>query len=172
MRRILLLGVVGLLMLLVAVPAGAATTGVFSADFREYFGKSPAHPCTNAFTCGVGTVAGFGAATSAFQIVDFGGYDPATGCGPTTAQRTISLTDGSGTLVLTGTGTVCFPGRSFETPGASSGHSYGNPALLELAWTVTGGTGVFAGASGRGTESFRNAGDSGIATLRGTLTLP
>ena len=172
MRRILLLGTVGLLMLLVAVPAGAATTKAFSADFREFFGKAPAHPCANAFTCGVGSVAGYGAATSLFDIVGFGGYDPDTGCGPTTTQRTISLADGSGTLVLAGTGTVCFPGRSFETPGASSGHSYGNPALLELTWTVTGGTGVFAGATGSGTERFRNAGDSGNASLSGTLTLP
>ena len=98
MRRILLLGVVGLLMLLVAMPAGAATTKAFSADFREFFGKAPAHPCANAFTCGVGTVAGYGAATSLFEIVGFGGYDPDTGCGPTATQRTISLADGSGTL--------------------------------------------------------------------------
>ena len=171
MRRILLLGVVGSLMLLVAVPAGAATNP-FGADFREFFGKATAHPCTDAFTCGVGTVAGYGAATSRFEILSFGGYDPATGCGPTTVRRTISLTNGSGTLVLAGAGTVCFPGRAFETPGASSGHSYGNPALLELTWSVTGGTGVFAGATGSGTERFRNAGDSGNASLRGTLTVP
>ena len=171
MRRVLLLGALGLLLLVVAVPAGAATKP-FGADFRESFGKAPAHPCTDAFTCGVGTVSGYGAATSRLEILGFGGYDPATGCGPTTTRRTISLTNGSGTLVLAGTGTVCFPGRSFETPGASSGHSYGNPALLELTWTVAGGTGVFTGATGSGTERFGNAGDSGNASLSGTLTLP
>jgi hypothetical protein len=31
---------------------------------------------------------------------------------------------------------------------------------------------VFAGASGSGTDSFRNAGDSGRSDLTGTLTLP
>ena len=174
MRRMLVVVAGVVLALAVAAPAPAATSA-FGASFQEFFGRAKAHPCVAAptvFTCGVGTVAGYGAATSTFEVLSFADFDPATACGTATARRTITLAGGTGSLVLAEQGSVCFPGKSFFTPGAANGHSYGNPALLDLTWTVTGGTGVFAGATGSGTDSFRNAGDSGHSDLAGTLTLP
>jgi len=175
MRRMLVVVAGVVLALAVAAPAPAATSA-FGASFQEFFGRANAHPCVPAtptvFTCGVGTITGYGAATSTFEVLSFDDFDPETACGTSTARRVITLSDGTGSLVLAEAGSVCFPGKSFFTPGAASGHSYGNPVVLELTWTVSGGTGVFAGASGSGTDSFRNAGDSGHADLTGTLTLP
>ena len=163
------LGLVLALAALVVPTASAATTSSFSVTFKEFFGRSAPHPCA-AFLCGEGVVSGYGPATSTLQITSFSNFDPATACGDTTLLRTITFANG--TLTLSESGTVCFPGQSFFTPGASSGHSYGNPARISTTWTVTGGTGAFAGASGSGTDDNRNAGDGGRSELRGTLTLP
>jgi hypothetical protein len=167
-RTTLGLGLLLALAALVVATASAATTS-FSVTFKESFGRSVPNPCT-AFLCGEGVVAGFGRATSTLEITGFANFDPESACGDATLLRTITFA--SGTLTLSESGTVCFPGRSFFTPGASSGHSYGNPARISTTWTVTGGTGAFAGASGTGTDESKNAGDAGHSTLAGTLTLP
>ena len=115
MRRLLLLG---LLAALALVPTASAATTSFSATFNESFGRATAHPCSvDAFVCGSGTIAGFGAATELWVITDF---EPETafetGCSPLTLMRTITLTNGS-TLVTEETGTICFPGVTFTKPG-------------------------------------------------------
>lgn len=71
--------------------------------------------------------------------------------------------------MLTQTGVVCFPGQSTLAPGAL--RSFGNPFTLTASWTVAGGTGIFAGASGSGSAKTQNAGDGGTTTLLGTITL-
>jgi hypothetical protein len=151
--------------LLVASPASASTIP-FEASFQEFFGKSAAHPCQGAFACGTGTVAGFGAATSTFNILDFSGFDPETGCGTGTFERVITLSDGS-TLTLIETGTACTPGKSTSAPGAA--RSFGNPTFLNATFTVVGGTGAFEGLTGSGTTANLLAGESGHTTLSGTL---
>ena len=172
MLRHVFAGLTAMVVLALSATAQGATTD-FTARFKEFFGKASAHACTGGFfVCGVGTVAGYGQATSGVEILDFTDFDPSTACGSTTVRRTITLSSGEGSLVLTESGTVCFPGRSFFTPGASSGHSYGNPTRLSLTWAVTSATGVFAGASGTGTDSSGLAGDAGHSSLSGTLTLP
>lgn len=168
MRRLLLLG---LLAALALVPAASAATTSFSATFNEGFGRATAHPCSvDAFICGSGTIAGFGAATETFALTYF---EPETafetGCSPLTLIRTITLTNGS-SLVTEETGTVCFPGRSFGTPG--SAHSFGNPGFFTGTYEIVEGTGVFAGATGAGTSRFMAAGDAAKSTLSGTITLP
>jgi hypothetical protein len=157
-------------LLLMPLPATAATTMSFSAEFRETFGRAKAHACPpDAFLCGTGTVSGFGEATETVVLTFF---DPesaaATGCSPLTLTRTITLSDGS-TLVTEETGTVCFPGSTFGTPGSLV--SFGNPASFEGTYTIVRGTGVFRGARGTGTSTFTNAGDAGHASLSGTITL-
>ena len=168
MRRLLLLC---LLAALALVPTASAATTSFSATFNESFGRATAHPCSvDAFVCGSGTIAGFGEATEEWAITYF---EPETafetGCSPLTLIRTITLTDGS-TLVTEETGTVCFPGRSSGTPG--SFYSFGNPGFFTGTYVIVEGTGVFEGAAGSGTSSFKAAGDTSRSTLSGTITLP
>jgi hypothetical protein len=163
----------GLLLALAAivVPTASAATTSFSVTFQEFFGRSVPHPCSPpSYVCGEGVVAGYGSATTTLEITSFTNFDPEEACGDTTLLRTITFANG--TLELTETGTVCFPGKAFFTPGASSGHSYGNPVRISTTWTVTGGTGAFAGASGSGTDQVKTAGDVSHSSLSGTLTLP
>jgi hypothetical protein len=47
----------------------------------------------------------------------------------------------------------------------------GNPADIETTFTVSGRAGIFQGATGSGTDSDMNAGDSVMRRLNGTLTL-
>jgi hypothetical protein len=169
-RRILVFIVVGVVASIgiAALPAFAQTTVAFNAEFKETFGRAKSRPCSH-FLCGVGTVAGYGSATSTFDVTDFAPIDN-TNCADLEAVRVITLVSDGSTLTLDETGTVCFPGQSFFTPGSQV--SFGNPAQIETAWTVDGGTGVFSGATGSGTDSGMNAGDQGHSTLTGTLTLP
>jgi hypothetical protein len=167
MRKVVLLAAA--LVALAAAPAVPAQSTSFEASFQEFAGRSVPHPCSAPFlVCGTGKVAGFGSATSTFEILTFD-LDPATACGETTFRYTIMLSSGAGTLILTGDGTVCFPGNSFFAPGAMK--SFGNPFQLGFTWTVTGGTGVFAGATGSGTGMTKGAGESGHTILSGTITL-
>jgi hypothetical protein len=170
MRRVtqLFLVVLATAVVFTAFPASAKTTVGFSAEFKETFGRASSKPC-NHFTCGVGTVAGYGGATSAFDLTSFAPIE-GTNCADLEAVRVITLVSDGSTLTLDEVGTVCFPGQSFFTAGAQV--SFGNPADVETTWTVDRGTGVFRGAKGSGTDSFPNAGNEGHSTLTGTLTLP
>ena len=154
--------------LLISAPAGAATTSAFKASFKETFGRAHSkQPCEH-FLCGAGTVTGYGAATSTFDITDFAPIGD-TNCADLSAVRTITLVSGPSTLELDEVGTVCFPGNSTFAPGAQK--SFGNPGKIQTTFTVSGGTGVFAGATGSGTARDMPAGDEGHASLSGTLTL-
>ena len=169
MRRGALWLVVGMLVsLVIAGSAEAATTSAL-ASFKETFGRAHSkQPCEH-FLCGTGTVAGYGAATSTFDITDFAPIGD-TNCADLGAVRTITLVSDGSTLELDEAGTVCFPGNSASAPGAQK--SFGNPGAIETTFTVSGGTGVFDGATGSGTDTDMPAGDSGHASLSGTLTLP
>jgi len=170
MRRGALLLAAGMLVsLLIEAPAGAVTTSAFRASFKETFGRAHSkQPCEH-FLCGTGTVAGYGAAMSTFDITDFAPIGD-TNCADLSAVRTITLASDGSTLELDEVGTVCFPGNSSFAPGAQK--SFGNPGKIETTFAVSGGSGVFDGATGSGTDSDMPAGDSGHASLSGTLTLP
>jgi hypothetical protein len=169
MRRGTFLLVVGMAVsLLLSAPAEAATTSAFKASFKETFGRAHSKPCEH-FLCGTGTVAGYGAATSAFDLTDFVPIED-TNCADLSAVRTITLVSDGSTLELDEVGTVCFPGNSAFAPGAQK--SFGNPGMIETTFTVSDGTGVFEGATGSGTDTDMPAGDAGHASLSGTLTLP
>jgi hypothetical protein len=166
MRKAVLLAAA--LLALAAASTVSAQPTTLDSRFQEFFGRSTPHPCAT-FLCGTTRdFAGFGRATSTFEVLTFE-LDPATACGDTTIRYTITLSSGAGTLTVFGDGTVCFPGNSTFAPGAMK--SFGNPFRLTFTWTVTGGTGVFAGASGGGTGTSKGAGETGHTELSGTITL-
>ena len=165
MRRIVVsLLVAGLVIGLLALPA-IAVQGSFRAVIHETFERrASAEPCafeeaTETLTCpGWGNVAGYGRVTSSVVF-------SATG-----TTRTLTFKDGS-TLVLAetwGTEPTRFPGNSFNAPGALV--SYGNPAFDAGTWTVIGGTGTFAGATGSGTVENVLAGDAITLRYVGEIT--
>ena len=83
---------------------------------------------------------------------------------------TVELLDGSGTLVIEEDDLFCTPGVSADTPGNQL-HSFGNPFTIDGTWVVSGGSGVFAGATGSGTNRSRGAGDVIIDKYTGSILI-
>jgi hypothetical protein len=156
-----------LILCLAALPLGLATatsaaTANFEATFTQIYSTSTCHFPT--VFCGSGTVAGVGPATSTVLLISIGPI-PGSDCRALTAVRTITLDEGSGSLTLAETGTICPPND------AASG-AQGNPYTVHKSYTIASGTGVFAGAAGGGTDINRSAGNSQVSVISGTLTLP
>jgi hypothetical protein len=163
MRRVSMLAAVALATLVLAPAALSQSTISFHGTFRENFGRAPVDPvCTDADACGPGAVERLG---PAFEK-EFDSIQP--------YARVITLNDGSGTLVLRGTGIVirdCLPpGASGSAPGQQV--SFGNPFECAGYVSVESGTGVFAGASGLLLERIYSGGDAIMVTDEGTLTIP
>lgn len=147
--------------------AGAGTAASperLQATFVDIYSQCPISPPTLVF-CGDGTVAGFGAASSTASLTALPAPIPGTDCLSIHAVRTITLTDGSGGLVLAETGTLC-------PPSAAAGSAAGGPYTVAKTYTVSSGTGVFAGATGAGSDINRSAGNSQVSVISGTLQLP
>jgi hypothetical protein len=162
MRTVSIFATVVLATLMFAPAALSQSTISFRGTFRENFGRAPADPpCLDADACGTGAVQGFGPATE--RELD----------SPDGFIRIISLNDGSGTLVLAGTGIVirdCLPpGASGSAPGQLV--SFGNPFECAGYVAVQGGTGAFAGASGLLLETINSGGDAIIVADSGSLTI-
>ena len=151
-----------------AIPAASAQTSSLDAKFQIFWGKSRAHPCA-AFFCGEGTLEQFGAATFTFNPVSGSDLD-ASGCFDIVAFETITLEDGSGTITLRESGSVCYPSPAAANAPRSS-KSFGNPTRVTLTYNVVDGSGIFAGAGGSGTVIMRTAGESGHKEISGTVTL-
>jgi hypothetical protein len=162
MRRLSILAA-GMLVTLVLAPAALSQSTInFRGTFRENFGRAPADPpCLDADACGTGAVEGFGPATE--RELD----------SPSGFTRIINLNDGSGTLVIRGTGIVirdCLPpGASGAAPGQLV--SFGNPFECKGYAAAQGGTGVFAGASGLLLETIYSGGDAIIVSDAGSITV-
>jgi hypothetical protein len=167
MHKLLIVLCLLLVSLVLAAPVGAQTTQNFDAGFKGNQPKKEAGAC-GALLCATGTIDGFGAAIFAITPTSFS--QTSRSCGDVTAIVTVTLTDGSGTLGLAASGQLCFPGNSGNAPGAL--RSFGNPLTATADFTIVGGSGVFAGASGSGTASVRAAGAHLSGSLDGTLTLP
>ena len=148
------------LALLVALvtPAFASTTSPFVGTFRETFGRGNA-------PSGVGSLAGMGLATESFLVTD---STPDDGCFLDGGITTISFADGD--VVLREDNRLCTPGASGQAPGSQV--SYGNPVTWTGTYTITGGTGAYAGATGAGTAAGQLAGDIIVIRYNGTITLP
>ncbi len=95
---------------------------------------------------------------------------PNTNCFADQRSETMDVLDGSGTIAIDSSGTICAPGNSLDAPTSST--DYGHPIFFSLATTVDGAdsTGVYAGASGSGSELFQFAGSTGVWRLTGTIT--
>ena len=169
MRRIALLAtVLATGVVLFATQAAGAQTVTLDAHFQGTQTKTK-NPCGSfLFFCGSGSVAGYGAAD--YLLVPTASPVPLpNGCSAVDAQVTVTLRDGSGSLTVAVQGTACFPGNSQQAPGALK--SFGNPFTATGPFTVTGGTGVFAGATGSGTATLKGAGAHNSVSATGTLTL-
>ena len=137
--------------LALAGPATADSTVAFRAIFVE-------SGCGPLMICGTGNVAGLGHVDQSLLVFN--------GCGPGCTLRTITFENGS-TLVTHGHTT------GMELPGKSGdAQSTGNPVWIHGVWTIVGGTGDFAGATGSGTGDIHVAGGQSTTRLTGTITLP
>jgi hypothetical protein len=148
------------------VPIAPAAGRPLSGQFRLFFGRSTAHPCeAGTFICGVGSIDGLGQATTTITLTRVDDFDGT--CFTLTADEEITMTDGSGTLTLAEAGTFCGPNA--EAVRLDNGlKSFGNPYSISLTYSVSGGSGVFDGASGTGVVSGKVAGESGQTTVTGT----
>jgi hypothetical protein len=116
----------------------------------------------------VGSLAGYGPSTITILDETFDAIEGGP-CFAVTRVEQVDLLDGSGSLVLESEGTFCRPGGSGESHAGPS--SYGGPGRWNLHFDVVGGesTGVFAGATGSGTETMGANGGIGVWHLTGTL---
>jgi hypothetical protein len=143
-----------------AAAAGASTTN-FQAAFVQIYSTSTCHFPT--VFCGSGTIAGYGAASSTSLLTSIAPI-PGTDCRSLTAVRTITMEDGSGSLTLAENGTVCPPNANADT-------GTGDPFTVDKTYTITGGTGIFEGAAGSGSDVNRSAGNSQVSIISGAITL-
>jgi hypothetical protein len=149
----------------------AAAAGGLNATFTIHFPKGhPASnaPCPSDAFCGVGSIAGYGAATI---TVDDESFQPIAGsdCFAVTRVEELSPLAGDGALVLDEEGTFCRPGGSGDSN--ASPQSYGAPGVFDLTYNVDGSasSGTFAGASGSGRTVMTVAGGVGVWKIRGSL---
>ena len=139
-----------------ALAATAATTQDFDAQLHDNL------VCPAGFDlCGKGVLQGYGTVTTTLRFTGFG---PGPGnCAGLTAERVITLDSDGSTLDLALDGVLC--------PKVSpNGHPSGSGTF-----TITGGTGIFAGATGSGLLSVQSTGvpvPSDTAHYHGTVTLP
>jgi hypothetical protein len=140
----------------------AQTEITYKAMVKETFGRSSA-------PSGVGVVQGYGLVTEVFEFLgETPTGDPQCPV-TTTGLTTLTFADGS-TLTTLDTQTRCTPGASRGAPGSSV--SFGNPAKWSGSWVVDSGTGIFEGATGSGTLTVSEGGDTLMIQYQGTLTLP
>lgn len=164
MRRLaILLAALALAAAFAATGADAATQ-TFEATFVDIYSQCPTSPPTLVF-CGDGTIAGYGAASSTASLTAPPAPIPGSDCLQVSAVRTITLADGSGSLILDETGTLC-------PHSAAVGGADGNPYTVAKTYTIAAGTGVFTGATGSGSDVNRSSGNSQVSVLSGDITLP
>jgi hypothetical protein len=143
-----------------AAPAASAQAQTFNGTYTDKFvGPHGSPQCPDdAFACGTGTAAGFGTFT------DERVFDPASG----TVLRTLTFSDGS-TLTLD-EDLVSFTGPGGSGSSHAGPNSEGHPGHYVFSWTITAGTGSFAGATGSGTDDSLGAGLVASGSLSGLVT--
>ena len=140
------------------LPASAATTQEFRAELHDN------QVCPAGFDlCGKGLVQDFGTVTTTLAFTSFG--PGPENCSSVTAERVLTLDSDGSTLRLFLEGILCPQGAAgSNAPGTGSG-----------TFTVIGGSGQFAGATGNGELTIQATGVPGLsdtAHYEGTLTLP
>jgi hypothetical protein len=149
---------------LLLTPVASARAEPFNATYTQHFVGPTGHPtgglaCADAFACGSGTAAGFGAFTTELA------FDETCPC----VVRTLTFSDGS-TLVLD-EDLVSFTGPGASSSSNAPGSSEGHPGSYGWTWTFISGTGRFAGVTASsGTDDYLTAGLIASGTISGTLT--
>ena len=168
--RFLLAIVAAALVALPAATAGAGTSTGLRATFVDIYSQCPTHPPTLVFCTSSGTVVGYGAATGDAYLT--GPLVPMGDCFGLSANRTIVLANGAGSLTLTETGTKCPPSEAANDVQGTG--TRGDPYTVDK--TITGvkpgsGTGVFAGVCGAsGSDVNHSAGNAQASVVSATLT--
>jgi hypothetical protein len=140
-----------------AAPAAAQTLDI---SFRTALTK-PKSTCEAIF-CAPVTVPGYGAGTLTFTDESFEVISRS--CAEYTGTARVEFADPAvEPIVMAESGTVCFPGNSFNAPGAA--RSYGNPFQQTGTFEVVSGAPALVGLTG--TSSVRFAG----AALRGVYSI-
>ena len=167
--RAILAGFVAALACALAAPsAGAQTTVPLNLDFQSHLGKKKQEQVCGLLPCGTTTLPGFGQAL--WTLIPVADPAPTRGCEPAQAFVRFELLSTGDQLFVDVDGQVCYPGNSNAAPGSAK--SFGNPLRATGTFTISGGSGVFAGASGSGTATLFAAGAVVRISATGTLTLP
>jgi hypothetical protein len=167
--RALLASLVAALACAVAAPsAGAQTTVPLDLHFESHLGKKKQEQECGLLPCGTATLPGFGEAF--WTLIPIADPAPTRGCEPAQAFARFELLSTGDQLFVDVDGQVCYPGNSNAAPGTAK--SFGNPLRATGTFTISGGTGVFDGASGSGTATLFAAGGLVRISATGTLTLP
>jgi hypothetical protein len=167
--RAILAGLVAALACVVAAPsAGAQTTVPLDLTIESHLGKQKQAQECGLLLCGTTTLPGFGEAS--YTLIPIADPTPTRGCEPVQAFVRFELLGTGDQLFVDVDGEVCYPGNSNRAPGSLK--SFGNPLRATGTFTISGGTGVFEGASGSGTATLFSAGARVRISATGTLTLP
>jgi hypothetical protein len=134
--------------LALAASAAAATSTKYHATFVEIGGV------TSGGSCGSATISELGHV--AYQCVAF------DACGPNCEVRTVTFDDGTLVMHESIIATI--------SPGESSAAGANAPLYFDITQTIVGGTGRYAGATGRGTGRV-NLAAAALITVAGTITL-
>lgn len=176
MRRALVLLVTIATLCLGSGSASAAGSQALNGKFSAFFPKAGqqlnVYQCPTGVFCGIGRLEGYG--PTEIDVFD-DNFQPVAGTNCLSFDKEddlVVLATGS-TLVLVGSGMLCFPGNSGNEPPAPANQDYGHPSFWVSNLTLNGSrsTGVFAGASGTAVEDFTVAGGVGIWQVSGALSL-
>ena len=169
-----------LLPVLSATPAHADTVlrldGTAMIHFGGWKGASGSaphqglsnEPCAPDAFCGVGRFRDLGPAL-VYLDGDAYGEPVSVKCRAYEKEQAIVAFDESWGIVLHGSGTFCEPDFTHQAPPMTD---FGNPGVYTTTFEVVDGWGVFAGATGSGSEVFKVAGDEALWRFTGTVTAP
>ena len=181
-RRLVLLAIVAALVTVVGVASAAqlrgSDTATLKADFVTKYSDAAcadtpgAHHCVP--TTGSAVIPGLGSVTAAYVVAVFA--PPGEKCEggavgrawPSTATTNVLTVAGKGDIHLSLSNAAAKDANGCSMPS-------GGPNTFPMSFTVTGGTGKFAGASGSGTFEKTwgvNLPPKGRDSINGTLVVP
>ena len=142
--------------------AASAAAQTLDIPFRAALTKPAGPICGEAIFCAPVSVPGYGEGTLAFTDETF--EQISRSCAEVTGTTRIDFVDADiDPIVMSESGLVCFPGNSFNAPGAF--HSYGNPFHQTSTVLVEDGPAELIGLTGTSDVSLAGAGLRGVYTI-------